>query len=90
VRIALGANRGRILQMVLGQAIVLTSIGVLLGIGGAALGARLLGSVLFGIEPFDLLSFTLAPAVLVAASIAAAYVPAWRATQVDPVETIRA
>jgi putative ABC transport system permease protein len=89
VRMALGAERGRILQMVLRQGVGMTALGALVGIGAASALAQLMASLLFGVTPFDLLSFTAAPAVLVLVAVVATYIPARRATRVDPVETLR-
>ncbi|MEE8146147.1 MAG: FtsX-like permease family protein, partial [Longimicrobiales bacterium] len=89
VRMALGAERGRILQMVLRQGVGMTALGALVGIGAASALAQLMASLLFGVTPFDVLSFTVAPAVLVLVAVVATYIPARRATRVDPLETLR-
>jgi ABC-type antimicrobial peptide transport system permease subunit len=89
VRIALGAGRSTVLFMVLKQALVLVLIGLVLGLAGAFAGGELLRSMLCGVKPLD-------PAVLAAAccligltGALAAYVPARRATKIDPMEALR-
>ncbi len=89
VRMALGAERGRILHMVLRQGVGLTALGALVGIGAAAALVRFMAALLFGVSPFDVLSFTAAPVVLVLVAVVATYIPARRATHVDPVEALR-
>jgi predicted permease len=89
IRLALGAGEGRVMKMVLRQGVVLTVVGALLGLAGAAAVARALASVVFGIGVFDPVSFTVAPLVLVAVAVSASYLPARRATRVDPVEAFR-
>lgn len=89
IRMALGASRGRILMQVLGQGMAFTAIGVLSG-AAAALGlTRLLRSFLFEIRATDPATFIGAVFCLSAAAIAAAYLPAKRASQVDPATALR-
>jgi len=90
VRLALGAERGRILVMVLRQGVGLTVVGAVVGLGAAAAGSRYLASVLFGVEPLDAVSFIVAPTVLLLVAGLATWIPARRATRVDPVEAFRA
>lgn len=89
LRLALGAERRDILRMVLGQGIGVTTVGLLLGLAGAALLARLLSSLLFGVTVTDPVSFLTASAVLAAVALVACYVPARRAMQLDPMVTLR-
>jgi ABC-type antimicrobial peptide transport system permease subunit len=89
IRLALGAGRGRVLKMVLRQGVLLTAAGAVIGLLAAAAVARALASVVFGIGVFDLVSFTVAPLVLVVVAVVATYIPARRATHVDPVEAFR-
>lgn len=89
VRIALGAGRGRVLNMVLRSGLVLTALGVAVGLVGAAAMARLLASVVYGVGVFDPLTFTVAPLVLVAVALLATWLPARRATRVDPMTAFR-
>jgi predicted permease len=89
VRMALGADRGRILLMVLRQALELTGAGVITGLAAAALATRVMTSLLFGIRPMDVVTFATVPLILIATAMLASYLPAWRATRVDPVVVLR-
>ncbi len=89
IRVALGAERRVVLLMVLKEVALLTAIGVALGLpGGYGLG-RLVESQLFGIHARDPLTFVLATSTLVTAALLAGYLPASRATRVDPVIALR-
>ena len=89
VRLALGANRGEVIGMVVSQGMRLTAIGLVLG-GLAALGAaRLLQSLLFETDRFDPWTFAIVPVALGAVSLAASYLPAHRAANVDPLTALR-
>jgi predicted permease len=89
VRMALGAERSRILLMVLRQALELTGAGVIMGLVAAALLTRVMTSLLFGVKPMDVVTFATVPLVLIATAMLASYLPAWRATRVDPVTALR-
>jgi putative ABC transport system permease protein len=89
IRMALGAGGGRVLGMVLSQGLVVAVIGLGLGIGGALALSRLLGDLLFEVSTRDMLAFTVAPAVLGVVAFLACYVPARRATRVDPARVLR-
>jgi putative ABC transport system permease protein len=89
IRMALGAQRGSVLGMILRQGALLALVGVVIGIGIAALVSRSLSIFLFGVNPFDPLTFILVSTTLLAAGIAATYFPALRATRVDPLEALR-
>lgn len=89
VRMALGAERRSILRMVLRQGLELTGAGIVLGLIGAAALTRVMKSLLFGVGTMDVVTFAMVPLVLIGAAIAACYVPALRATQVDPVVALR-
>jgi putative ABC transport system permease protein len=89
IRMALGAHRWDVLRMVLGQGMRLTAVGILIGVGGAIAVTRLLTSMLFEVSPTDVGTFTIvAVAVAVVASVAC-YIPARRATRVDPLTALR-
>ena len=90
IRLALGAQQGDVLRMIVGQAAALAAAGILLGAAGAALLTRLMTDLLFGVQPFDPLTFGAVAAVLAAVALLASYVPGRRATQVDPVIALRA
>jgi ABC-type antimicrobial peptide transport system permease subunit len=86
---ALGAERSRILQMVLRQALELTVAGSALGLIGAALLSRVMTSMLFGVGTTDAVTFSMVPFLLIATAMLASYIPARRATRVDPVVALR-
>jgi len=89
IRIALGADRGRVLRLVLRQGFVLAAIGVAIGVGIAAAGSRLLESLLYGIGGLDPITFAGACALFAAVTLAATYIPARRAMRVDPITALR-
>jgi putative ABC transport system permease protein len=89
VRIALGADRANVLGWVLRHGMRLTVVGIVLGLAGAAVTSHILRGVLFGIEPLDPVTFAGMTTVLIVVAAAAALLPAWRATRVDPVESLR-
>jgi predicted permease len=84
LRMALGAPRGRVLQMVLGQGARLSLAGIAIGGGAAAALTRLMSGLLYGIRPFDPLTFASVVVLLAACAALACWVPAARATLVDP------
>jgi putative ABC transport system permease protein len=88
IRIALGAQPGTILRMVLAQGVRLSLIGVVGGVVASLAVARVLRSLLYGVTPTDLVTFATATALLVALSLLASYIPAWRATKIDPMQTL--
>ena len=89
VRAALGASRRSILMLVLRQGMMLTGIGVLIGLLGAAAATRLVVSLLYGVSRFDMVTYTAVIALLAIVSAMACWLPAWRAAQVDPSITLR-
>ena len=90
VRSALGASRGDILALVLGQGLSLTVVGVAIGSVGAAAASTALVTLLFGISHLDPTTYLSMIAVLMSVSTAACWIPAWRAARVDPATTLRA
>jgi putative ABC transport system permease protein len=90
IRMALGAQRGRVLRMIVGEAMALTAAGVALGVTGALLLTRLLKDLLFHVAPRDPLTLAAVTAMLVLVAFAASYLPGRRATRVDPVIALRA
>jgi putative ABC transport system permease protein len=93
VRMALGASRGGILRLVLGQSLTLAAVGVVAGLFGAFILSALLStmftSMLFNTTAIDPLTFILVAAILIAVTVLASYVPARRATHVDPMVALR-
>ena len=89
IRVALGASRSAILHWVLKQGMILTIAGVVIGIIGAVALTRLLRSLLFGIGPTDTLTYGVLATLLILVAFIACYVPARRATKVDPLVALR-
>jgi putative ABC transport system permease protein len=89
VRMALGAERNHILGMVLRQGVELTAVALVLGLIGAALLTRVMANLLFGVSTTDLTTFSIVPLVLMLTATLASYIPAYRATRVDPVTALR-
>jgi ABC-type antimicrobial peptide transport system permease subunit len=90
VRMAVGARREQVVWMILKDSLVLTAIGVLMGIPLAMLVGRALTSSLYGVKPLDVVSYLLAVAGVAAVALAASAVPASRAAHVDPLTALRA
>jgi putative ABC transport system permease protein len=89
VRVALGAQRRDVMAMVVGQGMAMTVAGTAIGVAAAAALARLMSSLLFGVSAVDPVTFVAIPLLLIAVALAACYVPARRATRVDPLQTLR-
>jgi putative ABC transport system permease protein len=89
IRIALGATRSRVLLMALREGVTIGVLGLLVGIGIALAVVRLLQASLYGIAATDPLSFVAATVVLIAVALVASYVPASRASDVDPLIALR-
>jgi ABC-type antimicrobial peptide transport system permease subunit len=86
---ALGAQRHQVLALVLRTGLILTAIGLTLGLIGAATATQLLRGMLFGITPFDPLTFAAVAILFGLVTTFASYVPARRATRIDPLEALR-
>jgi ABC-type antimicrobial peptide transport system permease subunit len=89
IRMALGARHGDVLGLVVGEGFRLALIGVAVGLAAAFGATRFLGGMLYRVSPTDPLTFVLVPAVLTAVAVVASYVPARRASRVDPMTALR-
>ena len=89
IRMALGAPRGAVMRMVVGQAMTLAAIGLIAGGIGAWLLTRLMQKLLFGVTPSDPLTFAAVSGILALVAAVAASIPGLRATRVDPVIALR-
>jgi ABC-type antimicrobial peptide transport system permease subunit len=89
IRLALGAQRHRVISMVLGEALAMAAVGLGIGIPATLAASRALESLLFQIKPNDPTVLTAAAVVLLIALLAAGYGPAFRASQVDPWAALR-
>jgi ABC-type antimicrobial peptide transport system permease subunit len=90
IRMALGADAATVITLMLRSAMTSVFAGAAIGIAGAAAGVRVLQSFLFEVRALDPTAFALAAAVLIGVALLAAYVPARRATRVDPLRALRA
>jgi predicted permease len=90
IRLALGAEKSRLRWMFVRSALVLTGIGMAIGLTAAAGLMRLMSSLLFGVSPMDPLTYASVLIILAASAVLASYLPARRAAAVDPVEALRA
>lgn len=89
VRMALGAEATRVRKMVVAQGARLLAVGVVVGVGGAIASTRVLGSLLFGVAPADPITFAAMSIAMVAVGLLACYLPAARASRVDPLVSLR-
>jgi ABC-type antimicrobial peptide transport system permease subunit len=89
IRLALGASSRHILQLVVSEGLLLSVTGVALGVAGALAGTRALGSQLYGIEPTDPMTYGVLAVLLIGVSLLACWLPAHRATRVDPAVALR-
>ncbi len=89
VRAALGADRARLLRLVLQEGLALTVAGLVLGLGAALAATRWMASLLFGVQPLDAVTFAAAPVAMLGVAAVACLIPAHRAAEVDPAEALR-
>jgi macrolide transport system ATP-binding/permease protein len=89
LRMALGAGTKDLMRLVMSRGLFLTASGVAIGILAAMMLTRLMGNMLYKVSPHDPLAFGTAFAVITIASLVASFLPAWRATRIDPVQALR-
>jgi putative ABC transport system permease protein len=89
IRIALGAQVRDVLRLVVGQGMLLTSIGIVIGIALSFALTRLMEGLLFGVAATDAMVFVTAPIILIFVALLACLIPAWRASKVDPILALR-
>jgi ABC-type antimicrobial peptide transport system permease subunit len=89
IRMALGADRGDVVRMILRESLVLVSLGAAIGLGSALGVSRLIRSLLFGLAPHDGITIAAAVVLMLAVAALAAYLPARRASRVDPMVALR-
>ena len=90
VRVALGADGASVKRLVVGGGIRLTALGIGLGVAGAIASTRVLAHLLYGVTPADPVTFVAIAVLVVVIALAASYIPAGRATRIDPMEALRA
>jgi ABC-type antimicrobial peptide transport system permease subunit len=89
LRMALGAQRGDALRMIVLRGLTLALAGLVLGMAASAVLTRLISGMLFGVRPTDPVTLAATAALLLAVSLAASCVPAFRASRLDPMKTLR-
>jgi ABC-type antimicrobial peptide transport system permease subunit len=90
IRIALGARASEVQRMFLRQGLAMSVMGIIGGMAGALALMQWMSSLLFGVSPMDSITYAVVSVALIAASLLATYVPARRATHVDPINSLRA
>src|SRR6266404_5854142 len=88
VRVALGAQRGEVLRLTLGDGLRPAGVGLVVGLAGGAAAAKMIRDLLYGIQPLDVSVFVGVAALLLAVAILACVLPAWRASRLDPVQAL--
>jgi putative ABC transport system permease protein len=89
LRMALGAQHKDVIGLVMKQGVVLTGLGVVVGVCAALALTRLMASLLFGVQPTDTLTFIGVPLLLAVVALCASFIPAQRASRVSPMEALR-
>jgi ABC-type antimicrobial peptide transport system permease subunit len=86
---ALGAEPGAVVWMILGRSLRLVALGIAVGIPAALWAARPLATLLYGLEPTDITTVAMGVLVLIATALLASYIPARRASRIDPIAALR-
>jgi ABC-type antimicrobial peptide transport system permease subunit len=86
---AFGARASTILRLVVSQGLGLSAIGLVIGVGGAVVLTRVMASLLVGVTPTDPLTFAAITLLFMFVAVCASFIPAWRASRVDPVRALR-
>jgi ABC-type antimicrobial peptide transport system permease subunit len=89
IRVALGATRSHVLTQIMKQGLQVTALGVTIGLAGALAVNRLIASLLFGVQPTDTVTIAFVIATITAAAVVASWLPAWRASRLDPNVVLR-
>ena len=89
IRVALGADRTRVVRLVVGEGMKLAAVGTVIGLAGAALGARLVRGLLYTVSAYDPVAFLSVPLALLGVAALAVYLPARRASTVDPMKALK-
>jgi ABC-type antimicrobial peptide transport system permease subunit len=89
IRMALGAQQRNVIRLVLGEMLALFVFGVAAGVATGVAGGRFVQSQLFGVDANDPLVFAFSATALLAAALASGFVPAWRASRIDPIRALR-
>jgi putative ABC transport system permease protein len=89
IRMALGATTGRIVQLVVAHGLKLIALGMAIGLAAAVAGTRLMSALLYGVSATDLATFVGIAVLLIGVALLACYLPARRATRVDPMTALR-
>src|SRR5215475_4029599 len=90
IRVALGATRSHVLTQIMKQGLQVTAIGAAIGLAGALAVNRLIASLLFGVQPTDIVTIAFVIATITAVAVVASWLPAWRASRLDPNVVLRA
>jgi putative ABC transport system permease protein len=90
IRMALGADRGKVLGLVLGRGLLLSGVGLVIGLAASLALTRVIATLLFNVTPTDPLTLASVAGVIVLVAVAACVIPAWRATRVDPLVVLKA
>src|SRR5215468_5997384 len=89
IRVALGATRSHVLTQIMKQGLQVTALGATIGLAGALAINRLIASLLFGVQPTDIMTIAFVIATIIAVAVVASWLPAWRASRLDPNVALR-